>query len=380
MEAQCNLIENDNDVFHESLSEEHMELGNLNVKDEIERIYIKMNNLKKDMERKQSLEMKSLREEIASHQNSAEDNHSSGLMTNEKEKKDEIENPHNDRVDTNHSILTATDIIGIVPGFVDDMMRETNYIYNTETIHMEAVRVATFSKKPLEIFLTTLRSILTVSVQVYILWYLLLESSNTPCSAHTDCIEGQFCNPKIYKKTARCYDCSIIIDKNVNDTLTKKCDPYKIAIENFRWQYDNIDHQVYRFDAQGGELVTSVFPNYNDTVGECTSYLHCVENDVLPRTCDFVSYNRARLNKVGIITLLFLSIGLASSLASDAEEAAVEETILNHLVDKNSFKMSRIAIISSRIIRMCLRIRRYIMPFFGYSSNFCCNSFKFSYS
>ena len=204
--------------------------------------------------------------------------------------------------------------------------------------------------------LLILTSLIIVSLQIVILDKLGIEATRPPCTIHTDCLTGQYCQPfsGFYDSTPRCADCSYIDEiysnENVNCTLIKEgVDP---------WDYGDIDEEYIVYNKTSD-------PNSIDHI--CLSQIYCTETDVLGKgECDDYTLNKNRITTDFKMALIFLALlGIAPALTIEIESALREELVMKQIIKQHASSMSFIAKISVQLMHIPFRIRRCVIPLFA---------------
>lgn len=227
---------------------------------------------------------------------------------------------------------------------------------NTGSLHMYCVvaateRDATFGTATC----LAVVSLLVVGVQVTILTVIAFESSHVSCNTHTDCHVGEFCfawRPSF--QNARCSDC---IDASDAAMMAAGIDPTSACASYVDWvDGDEIDHTYARLSNPAR------WPDgkFNVTIeDQCLAWIHCKQTDVMPLECDYLQLNLERLNATIEMVLVVVSFLLAVPLAADMDDAAAEETLLDHRLRTRD--LSRPVRVASELLRVSLRIRRFIL-------------------
>ena len=248
-----------------------------------------------------------------------------------------------------------------------------NQIENSSGLHLNAVITeCTPDSTTTWRFVMALCSIFLVIMQLLVIIWLNLDASNPTCSLHTDCNMGENCAP--FKAGPRCSDCPTV------------------SYEQYEYcqQYLDFEENTLIWTSKGYEY----HPTLNGTEIECMRRLHCVRSSIigldsndklfdgngafLPEDkslfeelrftgCDHLKMTLTKLSYTHVLVFMFVSLIYAVHLFEDIDESMNEEAILNYGLSQRIFRRpdsSRIPL-SAGVIRLSLRIRKFVLPWFA---------------
>ena len=99
--------------------------------------------------------------------------------------------------------------------------RATGRLRNTGSIHMWCCAAAVApGQRNVYVLVAASLSLFLTAAQIILIRFVLMESSQLSCGAHTDCAEGNFCNAWNPRwRAPRCDDCyRVLEDPDLNDT------------------------------------------------------------------------------------------------------------------------------------------------------------------
>ena len=195
-----------------------------------------------------------------------------------------------------------------------------------------------------------------LAMQYCVLSSILVDAFHPTCSAHTDCREGTYCGSYSFpmlphnSNRPRCFDCEFTKEKHIGNL---NCSAFIDNLEE--WQYESIDHSIFRYNRN-----VDIFSNES----LCLSQLHCNATDLLEGDCDDYWFNKWRLGFGYIVSFVFLSVaGLAPYIATDIEEAVVEETILDCILHPESPPLKSTIWFGVQVMYFLTRGRQFVLPF-----------------
>lgn len=219
---------------------------------------------------------------------------------------------------------------------------------NTETVSMYSIaEVVDVNSTIIRKLIVSIGDLFLVCLQSYFLTMILNESSHEKCNSIADCPTGNFCTTTKFNAFPTCADCIGVLDFEINLTYCSSQFP------GYQWgnnlTFLTLDHTILRIES-----------NTNSTLLECLSYEHCKINDLDYETefeghCDFIALNMGKIDPGFWLLIGFFSLLWALPVCQDIEEAAIEEKVLDHHIGE-SFS------IPAEIMRVALRIRRFILP------------------
>jgi len=251
---------------------------------------------------------------------------------------------------------------------------ESDAVNNTGTIHIYSILYLYISRSSPS-FNTKAKawgmafvSLLVVSMQILIMFPLVIESSTISCAKHSDCRSGQFCqgfdeNDSMWRHP-RCKDClhSDIFsdeDNEVCDARLFKNAEFDAIVSNL-W-YDTNFTPFININIDGFE---NNFPH------KCMAETYCrktspawkpgLKNKDKEDKCAFLDLTMARAGPSEKLIFFFVTVLFAATLIDDIKEAAIENKILQYVT--MSIHGQDILWIPSFLIRLSNRIRRFILP------------------
>ena len=255
------------------------------------------------------------------------------------------------------------------------LSRYQGKIYDTKSIHMCAITVAfKCALQPsiwrrVRSWIMTFMSLLTIFLQVLLLFPLINEITRSNCVMHSDCRNGLFCNGIDTMATwrqPRCYDCSLIKWDEacpINITLPSWASDVEQYTQNMWFDADFTPH----VDMSSNVLVNSTASN-KDLELRCLAAQYC-KTSTLPgmstiskSTCPFLKLHLSKRSNDQILSFLFVSILFGSSLSFDLKESEIENTLLDFAISSLQSQGKDI-LYSTYFIRLTNRMRRYVLPF-----------------
>ena len=270
---------------------------------------------------------------------------------------------------------------------MESKMKDELETRDTGTIHMLAVTEVTKTQDrcTLRPWFFALMSFCFVMIQSAAFYMMIYEYERLPCSAHTDCLTGQYC--KMYDRSdtraqslcEECEDLTLMLttlseiknatDKDWNSRMHSSNNCSKEEITNL----ESVDQSVVWFNEYG-------YPQYNRTnfpdpnALECLALQHCRQSEkYMPadkkvttidealaiastiNQCDYLVLVRNKLMGTQAFVFICLIFIIAAHMSNDIEEATIEEALLR----KRGATMSNFPAL---ILLVSLRHRRLVLP------------------
>jgi hypothetical protein len=261
-------------------------------------------------------------------------------------------------------------------------------IRNTGTIHMLAVTAVTQTEdrhSPFRPWLFALVSLGFIMIQSTAFYMIIQESHGLPCSAHTDCLTGKYCEygsgnysrEDGGERQALCADCEYLTlqlysddSEWINDmeSIKKACDREEIT------SLESVDHNVVWINEEGNPAVYNQTKYASGYDYWCLARQHCKQSEMYMEDkedvnsheeaweiaqhinqCDYLVLVKNKLTSAQAFIFVFLILILASHMSTDIEEATIEEALLR----KNGATTSNIPAL---ILLASLRHRRLVLP------------------
>jgi len=254
---------------------------------------------------------------------------------------------------------------------------------NTGTLGLCAVAVVVHpsarTTHRIRAWLTAVGLLLFVLLEIVIFTAVISESAYPKCHAVNDCAAGTYCRIFEDDRPAFCNDCINAPRLDENKYNEEDID------ENDDEYYPNVfddtcskiftseiwENRDYTINVDYNKLPMT--PPFNPEAFEWTRYKclanhHCSETDMdAPEfdeennRCDFIAHNKQKMDVQIWILLFVLSLLWTLPVCQEIEEASIEEIVLNHHVGDTLDG-------PAEVVRVALRIRRFIVPLMATSS------------
>jgi hypothetical protein len=327
-----------------------------------ERLEAKLNEQEKQMDRTEIIKIfDELLEEKLNEKNSKPNDKELSLFT-----KLEVEEINNEKTSNNKDLAQALDeecqgddIGALSDSKPDESNDEDHALYNTESFHLQAIvgltadyRTTDKEDEVLQKWLMPMASVLLMTIQLLVLYWLIYEASHPTCAMHDDCNIGEYCDHLGGSYTDS--DTDPRCDSCLDMTISTSCE-----------EYENINQDVLVWISKNGDY----HPEYlnNDNAIHCLEYLHCTGTDTGTGNCDYLDLNLDKITGPNVIVFTFVAILFAATLFEDIKETMVEEVLLDHVLVKiagtdQDISERKGTQFLAWIIRVTLRLRKFVLP------------------